>query len=312
MAYVVYRSPQHTVQVQRRKRSPAGKFAAWCVKKASGTVLQGAITFFAESRVGHVAVAISVGLLLGALLDLSFEFLSGPHSFIVCAIVGTVVGGAVGGAAGAVVGFFWGWLVGVIADAIVSKLTFDPIVNIIGRVGAWCLAATLGWLAARTASWCFEKVTRNRGRLRGVLASIFVTIALASIAIGLFELGTLVGAHHAVIWSTIVRWAPTIGRWAAVVLVWCIAIAIPILCILLLKPIRLPDYDPITRRLLFPSDLTRDRYGLYEPTENLLKRMETNTPQAFWDRNKRIVVPIAIVCWSLWVLLSVFITRWLL
>lgn len=121
----VYQAPQHSVQVERRRRSPLGNLTAWCVSKAAGTALQRPVSFLASSKLGRMATAITVALALGALLDLSFHFAPTTRYYIVCGLLGAAGGGGAQGAGGAVVGALWGWLAGKITDAVASRLTAE-------------------------------------------------------------------------------------------------------------------------------------------------------------------------------------------
>src|SRR5690242_5697776 len=125
MSYVVYQSPQqphHGRKVHERERSPLGKFVTWWVERLAGTVLQKPMeTVLIDSLLGRIIAAITVTLIVGALLDLSVAStlhipLMGAAGTIPV-VIATLAGGGGGGLAGAVIGFFWGWLVGQLVDA---------------------------------------------------------------------------------------------------------------------------------------------------------------------------------------------------
>jgi uncharacterized protein (DUF697 family) len=291
MGYVVYRSSRYSLQVAERKRTPLGRFAAWCVDNAADTVLHKPVAFLmGRSIIGRLTGAITANIVIGVLIELAFRFVPSPHSFAVCAAIGAVVGLAAQGAGGAIVGALWGWLVGTIADAVVSDLTYEPTARIAGSVAAWCIAAVLGWLAGRVAARCFDKLAAQHRRVHRILARVTITIALASVAVFLYRLGVWVSAHYSAIWSTVLQLAPTVGRWALIVVVWGIAVALPAYWFLeWLGVWDLPSYDP------------------YNPTR--FDWPLSKTWQPFWyfviERyGLKLIVP-----WLLWVGLAIFVTR---
>src|ERR1700749_2563906 len=115
MSVAVYISK---VAIKQRKRTPLAKVATWFVNRSAGTSLQPLFSFlFVKSVIARISTAIVLGLIIGASLDLSFQWMPTPyHSDMACALLGLAAGLLAQGRAGAFIGFFWGWLIGGIAD----------------------------------------------------------------------------------------------------------------------------------------------------------------------------------------------------
>lgn len=166
---VVYRSSLATVTAAKRRTTPMGWLAAWCVKKASGTALQRAVsTLLVDSWIGRLSAAIGISLLVGVVVDLSISIaFAGPRRPPVGAVLAaTLAFGAGGGVGGALAGALWGWLIGKLADVLSAKAAFDHVANILGTIGAWCLAAALGYWIGRAAIWCYDHLGVRHSKLR--------------------------------------------------------------------------------------------------------------------------------------------------
>lgn len=198
---VVYYQPRQTHTVKEVKRSPLGKFAAWAIKKASGTIFEGIVKFFlGKSVIGRFASVIVVSLVLGAIIDLtivSIPTLSSSTNTVgmivtTTAVLGAIAGAGAGGLGGAVVGALWGWLIGEISDAIVTEATAEQVSGYIGPFITWVIATLTGLLAGKLASWGFEKISLRHTKLGRFIRRVFVLIALGALGFVVFEVIKLV------------------------------------------------------------------------------------------------------------------------
>ena len=187
---VVYQSL--TVAATRRRTTPLGWLAAWCVKKAAGTVFQGSVSaLLVDSWLGRLSAALAIALALGAIFDLSIGvFIHAPHQpLVVGSLAGTLAFGGGGGVGGAIVGALWGWLVGKLADVVSAKLTLEPAAHLLGTVGAWCVAALVGYWVGKAATWCYEHLPFRRSRFRRTVEYAAALLSIGAIGGFLFQLG---------------------------------------------------------------------------------------------------------------------------
>ena len=201
MAYVYYQpKQQRSYSVQERKRSPIGRFAAWCIDKASGTWLEGWAKFFlGASLIGRFASVITVSLILGAIIDLtivSVPFLSSPTTAIGAAVttpavLGALAGAGAGGLGGAIVGALWGWLIGKMSEAAVTEMVSDQLATIFQPIFTWIVATLSGLLAGKAVVWGYEKIeSKSRGvaRVIGILCLLVAFGAIGIVVYGLVNL----------------------------------------------------------------------------------------------------------------------------
>lgn len=197
---VVYYQPQQQSSWETRstKKSPLKRFSTWAISKASATILEKPVKFFVgESLIGRLAAVVTVGLVIGALINLtiaSVPFLGDTGTTLgtiitTPAFLGALAGAGAGGFAGAVVGAVWGWVIGAITDAITSELTSDKLANVLNSYAAWVAATILGLLAGKSAAWGFQKLADTRSVVARYVLRVFVVLAL--VAIGLVLLGVV-------------------------------------------------------------------------------------------------------------------------
>ena len=224
MSFVVY----HSLSVQERHRTPAGKLAAWICSRAAGTVLQNSVYFiFRRSWLVRIATAITIAILIGALADLSFRLLPVTGSVVAsCAAVGLLVGLGAAGAGGAALGLLWGWLIGGIADAVSAELLSGPAERVGNKLAAWMVSALAGWVVGRAVDRLYHRLAEDHRRLRALLGKTGLVVALGSISLFLYRFS---------IWSWQMGYIGIIAKWLArhwrsigVALTWLITVLVPV------------------------------------------------------------------------------------
>jgi len=179
---------------RQRDWSLINGLASWCLKRAMGTTLQGPLSFFLDSTIAHLAGTITISIIIGFIFDLlldsniSSSFPSSSGNSLICTAIGIIGGAWAGGSGGAIVGALWGWLIGKIADASASTLTFEPLKRYIGALVAWIFAGIIGGIFGKVASWSYDKVAiKNRVTYR-VLGNLAITIVLSAFAIVIYKI----------------------------------------------------------------------------------------------------------------------------
>jgi len=159
---------------------------------------------FHGSVVARVATAITVGVLLGFIVDFSVRLVAAPavaaswshtpsgggvpESVIVCTVLGALAGVAAAGGQGGIVGLFWGWLIGGITDTLASEGASDSADKIPVRVLSWFITCLIGWGVGWTCSQLFEKYGARAPRFRRFVIGVFITVTVASFAVVLLRL----------------------------------------------------------------------------------------------------------------------------
>jgi hypothetical protein len=138
-----------------------------------------------------MAAGILVSFAVGGLFEfVSGAIFAGPHSYVVCAVVGATAALASQGAGGMLVGLIWGWLLGIIADAVTTQLLSDPFGQRIGTVLAWILSGLVGWLVGLLVSSFYRKIPWTHRGLRRASERLILSAFLASAAILGYGMGT--------------------------------------------------------------------------------------------------------------------------
>jgi hypothetical protein len=172
------------LRFHERSRTPLGRFVAWWINKLAGTALESPLkSLFEAPLIVRLAVAIVVGVALGAITDLTLQFVSGAPESLEYVVVGFLAGGGAGGLWGAVVGALWAWLIGVLADSVVSTFISESARDDLGPLVAWCVTAVGGWFAGKLVAVGFERFTAGRPRLQRVLGKFAVALVLASVPV---------------------------------------------------------------------------------------------------------------------------------
>lgn len=136
-----------------RQREPRYEAAAWLGKTAAGEALQLAMRpWTSVSAAAGVGAAVAIGLLLGALVDLTVTASTVAGLAATGFAVGAMVGFGEGRPLPAVIGGLLGWLVGTLIEGGLTEWTKGPLVEAVGPLLGWCLAAFAGWLVGRVAT----------------------------------------------------------------------------------------------------------------------------------------------------------------
>jgi hypothetical protein len=198
---------KQSYRVEEAKRSPLEQLIAWCLNKASGTVLEGVVNFFVgESIVGRLATVITVSVVLGAIFELtivSVPTLSGMSAFgmsiTTAAILGAVAGVGTGGSGGAVIGALWGWLIGQIADSIAGEAISKQARLNFGVASGWIISTLFGLLAGKVTVWWFEKINeKHDGWLARFVTKVVLLIVLSALSIVVYSIvKSFIGWTHA-------------------------------------------------------------------------------------------------------------------
>ncbi len=182
-AYVLYTSA--SLAIHKRERTPLGKVTAWFAGRLAGSSLQSSLSFLTSgSWVTRYAVAVTVGILIGGLIDLSFHWAlpAFETSSLTCGVLGALVGISARGAGGFPIGCVWGWLVGGITDSIVAETIDEPIHALTAKVIAWLLTCLIAWGISQLAEWAYEKFSEKSYTTRKVFIRVTISIVLISSA----------------------------------------------------------------------------------------------------------------------------------
>jgi vacuolar-type H+-ATPase subunit H len=190
-------------EIIKNKISRLSRLEAWILKKVAGTAFKVPLDALIGSTTGHLAIAITVSVVLGFALNQSLSYVSNDtlsysHSSITCAIISLVAGAASGGAGGAFIAAIWGWLVGAIADTVATYFAHENLKGFINTVAAWIAALIIGWFVGKTSAQFYEGLTAKHGTIQSIIEKLFITIALVSIGLVLFGLIKWLFLHLAI------------------------------------------------------------------------------------------------------------------
>jgi molybdopterin-binding protein len=191
VSYVIYTK---RVAIQERQRTPLGRVSAWLCGRAAGTLLKGVVSQVVYgSLLTRVAVALSIGVCLGAFLNFTLvRTLPSYGGIAAVVVVAAVAGMAAGGAGGFIVGLFWGWLLATMADSLTKEFMSNAIPSAAPKIVSWLLSCLAGWcVGLLIRRWYVRHVHPRRGFARTVrwLGGV---LALSAIAVVLWRFAGVV------------------------------------------------------------------------------------------------------------------------
>jgi hypothetical protein len=77
-----------------------------------------------------------------------------------------------------------------VVDVLVTKLTLDPLTNVVGLFVAWCIATLIGWYGGRIAVRIIEQSSIRLPQLSEIKAELIILILMMMGAVFVFELST--------------------------------------------------------------------------------------------------------------------------